>query len=220
MPRMVTLVVMALGLGCLTTGRAEAQQRDTVRLARPANSAVVTGSVQGTRYRDHVLHVRAGQNLEITVLAPSANMVLVRVFPIGRVQGEEVPNTATGNDPWRGTLPIEGDYAIRVTLPASGAPSRGAVNYRLRINLLDAPQVQVFVVPFICADRSALQVVFAADRMAARVERLGQTWQLPRSDSTGGIRFSEAGISFTSVGEEAILERRGLPSLRCRRAGQ
>ncbi len=200
----------------LLAGAAWAQTREAVRFARRANTVVISGTLQGSQYREHSLRARAGQQLQITVVAPGADALLLRVFPGGRGQGEDLPNRAGANEPWRVSLPAEGEYILRVAPQAAGRP----VSYRIRLALSDAPPPVIFVVEFLCADRSTVQLIMPEDRASARVERLGQSWLLPRAESPTGTRFADAAASFTSRGEEAILERRGVPALRCRQVGR
>ena len=200
----------------LLASAAWAQTREAVRFARGANAVVISGTIQGSQYREHSLRARAGQQLELAVVTPGSDAVLLRVFPAGRGQVEDLPNRSAANEPWRVSFPAEGEYIVRVALPAPGRP----LNYRIRLAVSDAPPPVIFVVEFLCADRSTVQLVMPEDRASARIERLGQSWLLPRAESPTGTRFADAAASFTSRGEEGILERRGAPSLRCRQVGR
>lgn len=205
-----------LALACLAAGQVQAQQREPVRFARNSNAAIVSGTVQAGQARELVLRARAGQGLEVAVLAPRPELLELRVAPPGGTAADALPNTASPGQPWQTSLPVEGEYVIRLSPAGAGR----VVNYRLRVTLTEAPPATVFVIDFTCLDRSTLRVTLPEDRTSARVERLGQAWQLPRLEGVGSVRFADAGVAFTARGEEALFERSGLPALRCRQAGR
>lgn len=200
-----------------------AQAREPVRFAHGATVANVSGNLQGRQVREYMLSgQQPGQAIEITVGGVRPDALFVRVTPSGRMPGAELPlSVGTNEANFRVILPSQGDYVVRVALRDPETERRGVV-FNLRIALLSrAEAAQYIVVDFTCADRSALRVMTTQDRTAARIERMNQAWVLPRVETPqGSVRFSDGATSFTSRGEEGVLERRNLASLRCRQQGR
>jgi len=216
------------GLGALCAALAMlpstafAQAREPVRFAPGATVANVSGQLQGNQVREYLLRIQAPQAVELTVSGAPPEALFIRVIPSGRGPGAEIPLAVGANESsFRITLPSAGDYIIRVAL-RTPEESRRVVAFALRVAFV--PRVDnaaYYVVDFVCADRTTLRVLTTQDRSAARIERLGQAWVLPRIEAPQNtVRFSDASTSFTSRGEEGVLERRNLPTLRCRQAGR
>lgn len=102
------------------------------RIQFPAGATGVTvdgylGSGQGVRY---VLWARAGQTMTVQ---PWSDSQLVFVA-IHRAYGDLL-GTTSGNQPWQGVLPANGDYYITASTSAMGA----GTNYSLRIDITSGP---------------------------------------------------------------------------------
>lgn len=207
----------------LLPAAAQAQAREPVRFAQGATVTTITGQVQGAQVREYLLQRQVlGQGVELTLSGTSPESVFVRVYPAGRGAGTELPLQAGANEStFRLTIPASGDYVIRVTVRNPEAERR-AIVFSLRVALLQRVEnTSYFIVDFVCIDRTTLRVLTPQDRSAARIERLGQAWVLPRVETPpGAVRFSDNATTFTSRGEEGILERRNLQTLRCRLAGR
>lgn len=214
---------LVLLLALLLPGAALAQAREPVRFQPGATVANVTGQLQGTQVREYMLaHQQAGQTIEFTVGGVAPDAIFLRVMPSGRMPGTELPLSAGTNDAtFRTTIPTTGDYVVRVALRNPAANRQGAV-FTLRVALVSREEApRYYIVDFTCTDRSQLRVMTTLDRSAARIERMGQAWVLPRVEtSPGQVRFADAATTFTSRGEEGVLERRNLAPLRCRQAGR
>ena len=199
-----------------------AQAREPVRFAPGATVANVAGQLVGNQVREYLLRTQAPQAVELTVSGAPPETLFIRVIPSGRSPSAEIPLAVGANESsFRITLPAAGDYIIRIAL-RTPEDNRRTVTFALRVALM--PRVDntaYYVVDFVCADRTTLRVLTTQDRSAARIERLGQAWVLPRIEAPQGtVRFSDASASFVSRGEEGVLERRNLPTLRCRQAGR
>jgi len=198
------------------------QAREPIRFARGANAANVSGRLEGPQHRDHLLRARAGQDVEITVASVYADLIQVRLFPAGRGLDAALPLERGGTGvSFQAKVPNDGDYVIRVALRDPRAVPLEGAGYRLRVRLTSpAPASAIFVVEFLCADRTVLRLTTNEERSMVHLERLGQTWLLPRAESASGVRFADANAAFSSRGEQALFERRSVPPLRCRQTGR
>ena len=109
-----------------------------------ATSAVATGRITGRASNDHIVRARAGQVLAVQLDADSA-MAYFNVLPPGSDEAIFI-GSATGNR-FRGVLPRDGDYILRVYLMPAGARRGESSNYTLRAELTDAPATPVDQTP-------------------------------------------------------------------------
>ena len=112
----------------LTAGSSSAQEvrEQRVRFETASSSATVEGTITGYEIVDYVLGARGGQTMGVSFetdhLASYFN-----VLPPGSETALFVGSS--GGDIWRGMLPVDGDYRIRVYLMRSAA-RRGGVSLR------------------------------------------------------------------------------------------
>jgi len=110
---------------------AAAQTKTRLRFPAGASSTAVKGTIKGYAYRDYI--VRANADQTITASVSSANNYTV--LTIFRPDGDNLDG-ATQMDEFSGTLPVTGDYVIRVGMMRAGARRPGAVsNFTLKVSI-------------------------------------------------------------------------------------
>ena len=114
--------------------------QERVKFAKGASSAKIKGQLKGDETVDYVLRASAGQTLTVTlkrsnganyfnVLPP--NSTDVAMF-IGQIGGD-----------FKGILPTDGDYTVRVYLMRSAARRNESSDYTLTISVTGKPLVPV-----------------------------------------------------------------------------
>ena len=127
MKRFATLIIMMLGLGILT---AAGQTKLRVRFARGAASATVGGTVRGFAYKDYVVGASAGQTLDVHLDQKTSS-----VFTVFKPNGDNLEGAAEMNE-FSTTLPVSGDYVIRVMMMRAQARRPNSISsYRLTISI-------------------------------------------------------------------------------------
>ncbi|BBE34361.1 hypothetical protein [Sphingosinicella microcystinivorans] len=111
-------------------------QSQRVQFARGASSATVKGTIKGYAIRDYVVGARAGQTMTVKLTTPNTANYF-NVTPAGSDTAIFVGSTS-GNS-FRGTLPVSGDYTIRVYLMRSAARRNETANYALAIGVTGRP---------------------------------------------------------------------------------
>ena len=126
------LVFLVAFTGQLTSSLAGEIRQERVSFHAGASSATIKGSIKGYETIDYVLGAKAGQTMSVTlktnnganyfnVLAPGSDAAIA----IG---------TNLGNA-WTGTLPVDGDYRIRVFLMRSAARRNEVAAYTLAVGI-------------------------------------------------------------------------------------
>ena len=114
--------------------------QERVTFAKGASSATIKGQLKGDETVDYVLRASAGQTLTVT-LKTSHGANYFNVLPpdssdaamfIGQIGGD-----------FKGILPTDGDYTIRVYLMRSAARRNESSNYTLTIAVTGKPLVAV-----------------------------------------------------------------------------
>jgi hypothetical protein len=130
------LAVLASLLLILTSiAHATDIQTKDVQFAKGHSAATVTGSILGDQIMDYTLRARAGQTMSVkldtrstanyfNVLPPGSETALF----IGSVSGNE----------WRGELPADGQYRVRIYLMRSAARRNESANYSLTVGISGA----------------------------------------------------------------------------------
>jgi hypothetical protein len=117
-------------------GQPAAPRKETVQFAHGASEATIKSSVQGGQDVDYVVRASAGQTLTVTlrktngsnyfnVLPPGSNDVAMFV-------GQDGSN-------FKGMLPDDGDYVVRVYLMRSAARRNEKSDYTLTIGVTGKP---------------------------------------------------------------------------------
>lgn len=132
------LVVASLVLfgtpGVVITPTAVAQTQihsQRVQFTPGATSATIQGSIRGYEIIDYLVSARAGQAMNVSMATDNG----ANYFNILSPGEDEVAmfNGSVNENQYEGTLPISGDYKIRVYQMRSAARRNEVANYRLEI---------------------------------------------------------------------------------------
>jgi hypothetical protein len=129
----IALVSMLLLCVVVTLRAAEAGIRtERVKFATGATSAVIKGQVKGSGDVDYLVRAGAGQTITVS-LKVSNRMNYFNVLPPG---SKDVAMYAgqTGED-FKGVLPADGDYTIRVYLIRAAARRNESSRYTLTVSV-------------------------------------------------------------------------------------
>lgn len=101
-----------------------------VQFAKGKSSATVSGQLAGYDTVDYLLNARAGQKMTVNV---SSNSTFLTPVIIGPQEEPICPEPC--EVPWNGTLPVSGDYHIRVGLVRAEARRNGKANYTVTVRI-------------------------------------------------------------------------------------
>ncbi len=118
-------------------GAVEAERRaERVQLAKGATSTVIRGQVKGRQFVDYRLRAGAGQTLAVT-LKPTNPSNYFNINPPGSEVSMFIGSTSGAE--FKGMLPTDGDYTVRVYLMRAAARRNEAGGYTLTIGLTGKP---------------------------------------------------------------------------------
>jgi len=131
MSRPIVIAIFLAASFVFVAAKADAQVKTRLRFPSGASSTSVKGSVRGYAYRDYIVRANADQTIAASLTSANAYTILT----IFRPDGENLDG-ATQMDEFSGTLPVTGDYVIRVGMMRAGARKRGAVsNFTLKVSI-------------------------------------------------------------------------------------
>lgn len=133
--RSIFIAVVAIALACWGPAvAAEAQQR-RVTFASGASAKTLSGSITGDQSLDYVLGGKAGQTMTVTLkTAHGANSF--NVLPPGSAAA--IGRGDLSDNAWTGTLPVDGDYRVRVFLMRAAARRNETATYTLTVGITGA----------------------------------------------------------------------------------
>ena len=115
----------------LFAGETEAQVKTRLRFPAGASSTAVKGTIRGYAYRDYIVRANADQTIATSVASTNRYTILT----IFRPDGDNLDGAAQMGE-FSGTLPVTGDYVIRVGMMRTGARRPGAVsNFTLKVSI-------------------------------------------------------------------------------------
>ena len=115
----------------LFAGETEAQVKTRLRFPAGASSTAVKGTIRGYAYRDYIVRANADQ----TIATSAASTNRYTILTIFRPDGDNLDGAAQMGE-FSGTLPVTGDYVIRVGMMRAGARRPGAVsNFTLKVSI-------------------------------------------------------------------------------------
>ncbi len=130
-----------------TNSAMEADKVETVRFAPGASSAAVSGSIAGFALHDYIVQAFAGQILEATMRSDGPALLIVienEGYQPDDIQGVPAAESQSITPPgsaqfegwrWRGTLPADGEYRVRVAHSGSAANAGSVSDYSLEIKI-------------------------------------------------------------------------------------
>ncbi|MGY6216641.1 hypothetical protein ACW73L_15900 [Methylolobus aquaticus] len=107
-------------------------RHERVSFKTGASSATLKGAIKGDQTVDYVLAARAGQMMSVT-LNTSNGANYFNVLPPG--SDAAIANGSTLGNAWTGTLPVDGDYRVRVYLMRSAARRNEQARYTLTLEI-------------------------------------------------------------------------------------
>jgi hypothetical protein len=133
----VLLVALALVLALAGPVAAAGIESRPLQFAKGASSATVKGTLKGDHTIDYKLRARAGQTMTVS-LKGSNPATYFNVLPPGSNDVAIYNSSMEGND-WKGALPSDGEYKVRVYLMRSAARRDEASNYTLTVGITGSP---------------------------------------------------------------------------------
>lgn len=125
------LILTAIFASFCFVDQIPAQTKSRVNFARGSSSAAVKGVVRGYEYRDYVVRANAGQTIDISSEASKISSVFTVFLPDGSNL-----EAAMQRNYFTGSLPVSGDYVIRVGMMRAFARRKNSVsNYVLKIKV-------------------------------------------------------------------------------------
>ncbi len=128
-------VALALGLS-VPNGAALSQppppRQERVTFPHGASSATITGTLKGDLTVDYLVRAGAGQTMTVS-LTPTNRLAYFNVLPPGT--GDVAMHVAQTGEPFRGRLPADGDYRVRVYLVRAAARRNETSRFTLTIGV-------------------------------------------------------------------------------------
>lgn len=119
---------------------AQSIETKQITFASGASSATVKGSISGDKSVDYKLRAKTGQTMNVN-MQTSNNANYFNVLPPG--SDAAIAIGANLNNKWTGTLPVDGDYTVRVYLMRSAARRNETANYTLTVGITGSADAKV-----------------------------------------------------------------------------
>ena len=111
---------------------AQGIRQERVSFHAGASSATLSGSIKGDEIIDYKLGAKAGQTMSVS-MKTSNGANYFNVLPPG--SDAAIANGSTLGNEWTGTLPVDGDYTVRVYLMRSAARRNETAKYTLTVGI-------------------------------------------------------------------------------------
>jgi hypothetical protein len=116
-------------------------RKERVQFKKGADTAVIQGRIKGYESVDYMLRAKGGQTMQVD-LQSNNGANYFNVLPPGSDAAIAIGSTL-GNK-WTGTLPVDGEYTVRVYLMRSAARRNEAAGYTLTVGITGSPKVSDF----------------------------------------------------------------------------
>jgi hypothetical protein len=133
--RLKVLAIAVVSVASLMLVHAQVRQ-ERVHFKPGASSATLTGTLKGDDTLDYVLGAKRGQTMSVT-LKTDHGANYFNVLPPGSEAA--IANSSTAGNSWKGELPADGDYRIRVYLMRSAARRGETAHYTLTVGITGSP---------------------------------------------------------------------------------
>jgi hypothetical protein len=121
-------------------------RKEAVHFDKGATSATIKGRIQGNETVDYVIGAKAGQTMTVT-FKTSNPMAYFNVLPPGSDTALFVGSMDATGERYAGTLPADGDYAIRVYQMRAAARRKESATYTLDVSVTGAAAASPTVPP-------------------------------------------------------------------------
>ncbi len=112
---------------------AESIESRPIHFAKGASSTTLKGSLKGYKVIDYKLRAKAGQTMNVALKTSNAANYF-NVLPPGS-NDVAIFVGSTGGNEWNGSLPADGEYAVRVYLMRNAARRNETANYTLTVGI-------------------------------------------------------------------------------------
>lgn len=116
-----------------------------LQFPKGASSATVKGSLKGNATVDYKLRAKAGQTMSVVLKTSNASNYF-NVLPPGSSDAAIFIGSTEGNE-WKGALPADGEYTIRVYLMRNAARRNETANYTLTVGITGANAAAAVAAP-------------------------------------------------------------------------
>ena len=129
----MTRLFLSLAAAVLVANNALAGdiRTERVQFHKGASSATVEGHIKGRESIDYVLGAREGQSMNVSMATDNASSYF-NIIPPGKADEAIFVGSMSGNQ-FEGSLPVSGDYKIRVYLMRNAARREETAKYRLEM---------------------------------------------------------------------------------------
>jgi hypothetical protein len=129
------IVWTLLGLTLLASPSVMAEPQ-RVEFKTGATSARVSGLIKGYQLKEYRFRAQKGQQLELSVESKRANWLVIGVLTEGSDSANVYSNFIDGTTEFKGELPKDGDYILRLGINRAEARREGVVDYAATIKIL------------------------------------------------------------------------------------
>jgi hypothetical protein len=116
-----------------------------ITFAPGTSSARVKGAISGDRIVDYTLRAKAGQTMNVALKTSHASNYF-NLLPPGS-EAALVNGSVSGNE-WSGTLPVDGEYTLRIYLMRSAARRNETAHYTLTVGIAGSADAKVAGTPY------------------------------------------------------------------------
>jgi len=200
MQALAALAILALSGSLMAADGPAPPRKERVTFAKGASSATVKGTLKGRADVDYLVRAAAGQTLEVKLQGSNAQNYF-NVLPPGSANAAMYVSSMTGERPWSGMLPADGDYAIRVYLMRPAARRNETSKYTLTVAVTGKP------LPPVSAARDA-KVAGTAYHATAKVPCALPYQPDVKSCDAGVVRRGNDGTAtFEAIGAMGVQRR-------------
>jgi len=128
------LMAYFLLVASFSTFAADSIENRPLQFSKGASSAKVEGALKGNEVIDYKLRAKAGQTMSVTLQTSNLSNYF-NVLPPGSNDEAVFIGSTSGNE-WKGTLPTDGEYSIRVYLMRSAARRNEMASYELEVSII------------------------------------------------------------------------------------
>lgn len=144
--RAIGLVAAIILAGISSTPvSAEDIRKEPVRFHAGASSAEIKGSIKGDETVDYLLSAKAGQTMHVSMKTDNGASYFNVLPP---KSDAAIANGSTLGNDWTGTLPVDGEYTIRVYLMRSAARRDEKAAYTLSVSITGSVDAKVGGTPY------------------------------------------------------------------------
>jgi len=132
----VPFAIAVAAFGSVAAHAADAIRQETVQFAKGSSETTIKGQLKGDQTVDYRVRAGAGQTLNVALKGSNAQNYF-NVLPPGSADVAMFVGQAGGG--YKGVLPTDGDYTVRVYLMRPAARRNESSNYMLTVGVTSKP---------------------------------------------------------------------------------